>query len=93
MHFRVEPVADMDRLTRSVKPCHEPIVDAFLDVETGRRDADLAGVADLGGASSSTAFEVDVVEDEHRAWPPSSIVVRFIRRRRVARCCRPRSSR
>src|SRR6185437_5041199 len=45
--IRIEAVANLDRLRALDELLDELVVDAFLDQEAGRRNADLAGIAIL----------------------------------------------
>ena len=61
------PLPTFTLAVRSAKPFEEGVVDATLDVEAGRRDAHLAGVAEfLRHDHVERLFEVAIVEDQHR---------------------------
>jgi len=63
-------------------------------LEARRRNADLPGVAELGlGRHVGRVVDVGVVEDDDGAWPPSSMVTRFMVSRRLQQRSRPVPSR
>ena len=63
----VEAVADLNILGMRGKPFDKAVVHAFLHIEARWRNADLPGVAELGGGRQfDRLFQIAVVEDQHR---------------------------
>ncbi len=63
----VEPVADLHRLGGGDELVDERAIDGLLHQKARRRDADLAGIAELvGGQQLHGAVEIGVLEHDRR---------------------------
>jgi hypothetical protein len=90
-----QAIAQLQALGMRHHRASEFILDAVVHQEAGRRNAHLAGIAELGRASGfhrqfTSASSATITG----AWPPSSMVTRFMCAPASApAACRPGSSR
>ncbi len=72
-------VADLDRLGEIDELADELVVGLFLHEETRRRHADLTGIAEFhAGKQVATPSVSTSSNTKTGAWPPSSMVARFM---------------